>query len=439
MKRLIIKKCTSTFLTSFVTFFYPEHNKEEFCGKEMAFTSALGCSSSSSSSSSVSYRRAFSKSSGSRTATRIDFSFLSSRRRSSRGDGRGGERRRRSDAIFASSSSLNEDDGKDGEKTRKKKSSGGERPLGMPPPPLPSRRGAATPASSASKQPVPSPSPSPSSKAPFVKLDTRVFIVGAGVGTGSIQNLTIRAANILKSADVVIYDDLGVDSDETLALCGVNCEKIYVGKRGGRAEKNTSQAEINKLLVELSASGKYKHVVRLKGGDPTIFGRLGNEIEALKRAKVKYEIVPGVSSLVASAAAVGMPLTETMRGGKHFACISGHDAKTNPDAFRDLADVDTVVVFMGGKNIASVVDALLMNATTNSEQAATNSRSSKNKRTKSTPCAVVRDVDGVKEKRWLGTLGDIVEKTEGERLSPCILIVGEIVKSATLHERNVYL
>jgi len=405
----------------------------------MAFTSALGCSSSSSSSSSVSYRRAFSKSSGSRTATRIDFSFLSSRRRSSRGDGRGGERRRRSDAIFASSSSLNEDDGKDGEKTRKKKSSGGERPLGMPPPPLPSRRGAATPASSASKQPVPSPSPSPSSKAPFVKLDTRVFIVGAGVGTGSIQNLTIRAANILKSADVVIYDDLGVDSDETLALCGVNCEKIYVGKRGGRAEKNTSQAEINKLLVELSASGKYKHVVRLKGGDPTIFGRLGNEIEALKRAKVKYEIVPGVSSLVASAAAVGMPLTETMRGGKHFACISGHDAKTNPDAFRDLADVDTVVVFMGGKNIASVVDALLMNATTNSEQAATNSRSSKNKRTKSTPCAVVRDVDGVKEKRWLGTLGDIVEKTEGERLSPCILIVGEIVKSATLHERNVYL
>jgi uroporphyrin-III C-methyltransferase len=404
----------------------------------MAFTSALGCSSSSSSSSS-SYRRAFSKSSGSRTATRIDFSFLSSRRRSSRGDGRGGERRRRSDAIFASSSSLNEDDGKDGEKTRKKKSSGGERPLGMPPPPLPSRRGAATPASSASKQPVPSPSPSSSSKAPFVKLDTRVFIVGAGVGTGSIQNLTIRAANILKSADVVIYDDLGVDSDETLALCGVNCEKIYVGKRGGRAEKNTSQAEINKLLVELSASGKYKHVVRLKGGDPTIFGRLGNEIEALKRAKVKYEIVPGVSSLVASAAAVGMPLTETMRGGKHFACISGHDAKTNPDAFRDLADVDTVVVFMGGKNIASVVDALLMNATTNSEQAATNSRSSKNKRTKSTPCAVVRDVDGVKEKRWLGTLGDIVEKTEGERLSPCILIVGEIVKSATLHERNVYL
>jgi len=437
MKRLIIKKCTSTFLTSFVTFFYPEHKREEFCGKEMAFTSAL-CSSSSSSSS-VSYRRAFSKSSGSRTATRIDFSFLSSRRRSSRGDGRGGERRRRSDAIFASSSSLNEDDGKDGEKTRKKKSSGGERPLGMPPPPLPSRRGAATPASSASKQPVPSPSPSPSSKAPFVKLDTRVFIVGAGVGTGSIQNLTIRAANILKSADVVIYDDLGVDSDETLALCGVNCEKIYVGKRGGRAEKNTSQAEINKLLVELSASGKYKHVVRLKGGDPTIFGRLGNEIEALKRAKVKYEIVPGVSSLVASAAAVGMPLTETMRGGKHFACISGHDAKTNPDAFRDLADVDTVVVFMGGKNIASVVDALLMNATTNSEQAATNSRSSKNKRTKSTPCAVVRDVDGVKEKRWLGTLGDIVEKTEGERLSPCILIVGEIVKSATLHERNVYL
>ena len=99
-----------------------------------------------------------------------------------------------------------------------------------------------------------------------------------------------------------------------------------------------------------------------------------------------------------------MPLTETMRGGKHFACISGHDAKTNPDAFRDLADVDTVVVFMGGRNIASVVDALLMNPTFGSEQAAatTKSRSSKataaSKRTKSTPCAVVRDVDGAKRK-----------------------------------------
>ena len=294
------------------------------------------------------------------------------------------------------------------------------------------QRSSSAPSSSSSSSASPAP--------PFVKLDTRVFIVGAGVGTGSIQNLTIRAANILKSADVVIYDDLGVDSDETLSLCGTRCKKIYVGKRGGRAEKNTSQAEINSLLVELSVSGKYKHVVRLKGGDPTIFGRLGNEIEALKRAKVKYEIVPGVSSLVASAAVMGVSLTETMRGGKHFACISGHDAKTNPGAFRDLADVDTVVVFMGGKNIASVVDALLMN-TTFSEQAVMKGRSSKmtTKRTKNTPCAMVRDADGVKEKRWLGTLGDIVEKTRGEKLSPCVLIVGEIVKSATLHERNIYL
>ena len=298
------------------------------------------------------------------------------------------------------------------------------------------QRSSSAPSSSPSSSSSSSASPAP----PFVKLDTRVFIVGAGVGTGSIQNLTIRAANILKSADVVIYDDLGVDSDETLSLCGTRCKKIYGGKRGGRAEKNTSQAEINSLLVELSVSGKYKHVVRLKGGDPTIFGRLGNEIEALKRAKVKYEIVPGVSSLVASAAVMGVSLTETMRGGKHFACISGHDAKTNPGAFRDLADVDTVVVFMGGKNIASVVDALLMN-TTFSEQAVMKGRSSKmtTKRTKNTPCAMVRDADGVKEKRWLGTLGDIVEKTRGEKLSPCVLIVGEIFESATLHERNIYL
>jgi len=373
---------------------------------------------------------------------------------SSSSKGRAGRR-----AIFcatASSSSPladDDDDDDDVEKKKKKKKKKSETTTTTTTTTTSRRRaGVGTPRttteSSATQRSSSAPSSSPSSSSsssaspapPFVKLDTRVFIVGAGVGTGSIQNLTIRAANILKSADVVIYDDLGVDSDETLSLCGTRCKKIYVGKRGGRAEKNTSQAEINSLLVELSVSGKYKHVVRLKGGDPTIFGRLGNEIEALKRAKVKYEIVPGVSSLVASAAVMGVSLTETMRGGKHFACISGHDAKTNPGAFRDLADVDTVVVFMGGKNIASVVDALLMN-TTFSEQAVMKGRSSKmtTKRTKNTPCAMVRDADGVKEKRWLGTLGDIVEKTRGEKLSPCVLIVGEIVKSATLHERNIYL
>ena len=364
-------------------------------------------------------------------------SFPSSRRRR-RASSKGRAGRRRSDdfahAIFcatlASSSSPDDDDDDDDVEKKKKKSETTTTTASR------RRAGVGTPRTTTESS-----APQRSSSAPpFVKLDTRVFIVGAGVGTGSIQNLTIRAANILKSADVVIYDDLGVDSDETLSLCGTRCKKIYVGKRGGRAEKNTSQAEINSLLVELSVSGKYKHVVRLKGGDPTIFGRLGNEIEALKRAKVKYEIVPGVSSLVASAAVMGVSLTETMRGGKHFACISGHDAKTNPGAFRDLADVDTVVVFMGGKNIASVVDALLMN-TTFSEQAVMKGRSSKmtTKRTKNTPCAMVRDADGVKEKRWLGTLGDIVEKTRGEKLSPCVLIVGEIVKSATLHERNIYL
>ena len=345
-----------------------------------------------------------------------------------------------SSPLAAAAAAAADDDVEKKKKKKKKKSetttttTASRRRAGVGTPRTTTESSAPQRSSSASSSSSASPAP------PFVKLDTRVFIVGAGVGTGSIQNLTIRAANILKSADVVIYDDLGVDSDETLSLCGTRCKKIYVGKRGGRAEKNTSQAEINSLLVELSVSGKYKHVVRLKGGDPTIFGRLGNEIEALKRAKVKYEIVPGVSSLVASAAVMGVSLTETMRGGKHFACISGHDAKTNPGAFRDLADVDTVVVFMGGKNIASVVDALLMN-TTFSEQAVMKGRSSKmtTKRTKNTPCAMVRDADGVKEKRWLGTLGDIVEKTRGEKLSPCVLIVGEIVKSATLHERNIYL
>ena len=274
----------------------------------------------------------------------------------------------------------------------------------------------------------------------FKLCDTKCFIVGAGVGS-SIDNLTLRAANILKSADYVFYDDLGASSETILDFCGERCTKTYVGKRGGDL-KSKKQSEINAMLVEVCSSGKYKHVVRLKGGDPAIFGRLGNEIEALKRAKVKYEIVPGVSSLQASAAAVGVPLTETMRGGRHFACISGHDAKTNPESFRDLANVDTVVVFMGGKNIADVVDALLLKQTFSDNAKASmtaNATTINAKRSKNTPCAVVRDVDGEKEKRWLGTLGDIVEKTKGDSLSPCILIVGEVVRSATLHERRKFL
>ena len=134
-----------------------------------------------------------------------------------------------------------------------------------------------------------------------------------------------------------IYDDLGVDSEETLSLCRQKCKKIYVGKRGGRAEKNTSQAEINSLLVELSASGRYKHVVRLKGGDPTIFGRLGNSLK-LKPAKIKYDY-PGSLEFSRERSRGRNAAHGNHARREHFACISGHDAKTNPDAFRDLADV----------------------------------------------------------------------------------------------------
>jgi uroporphyrinogen III methyltransferase / synthase len=145
----------------------------------------------------------------------------------------------------------------------------------------------------------------------------RVFLVGAGPGASDL--ITIRGADVLSRADVLIYDNLV--SPELIRLAPPNAELIYAGKRGG-SEKSVEQSELNAMLIAHARKGRI--VVRLKGGDPFIFGRGGEEVEALARARVELEVVPGVTSAIAGPAFAGVPLTHREHGS-FVALITGHE------------------------------------------------------------------------------------------------------------------
>ena len=145
----------------------------------------------------------------------------------------------------------------------------------------------------------------------------RVFLVGAGPGAADL--ITIRGADVLSRADVVIYDNLV--SLELVRLAPARAELIYAGKRGG-SEKSIEQSELNAMLIAHARKGRV--VVRLKGGDPFIFGRGGEEAEALARAKVEFEVVPGVTSAIAGPAFAGVPLTHREHGS-FVAFVTGHE------------------------------------------------------------------------------------------------------------------
>lgn len=180
-----------------------------------------------------------------------------------------------------------------------------------------------------------------------------VHLVGAGPGDPGL--LTLRAAELLGRADVVVHDRLV--SAEVLALAPVGAERIDVGKRPGGP--GTTQDEINALLVERGR--RHDTVVRLKGGDPYVFGRGGEEAEALRRAGVAYEVVPGVTSAVAAPTAAGIPVTHRDHSSG-FTVVTAHLDPTH-DRYLDweaLARLGTtLVVMMGAARAASVAAQLL--------------------------------------------------------------------------------
>ncbi len=177
----------------------------------------------------------------------------------------------------------------------------------------------------------------------------KVYLVGAGPGAADL--ITVRGARLLAQANVVLYDALV--TQEMLDLCR-QAELISVGKRSG--QRSTAQALINQQLVD--CAGKYKHIVRLKGGDPMLFGRADEELRALEAAGVDVEIVPGITTAVAAAAATKQPLTK--RGVARS--VSFFTSSTAPEHSSDevaLPHTDTLIQYMGGREAAATAERLL--------------------------------------------------------------------------------
>lgn len=176
----------------------------------------------------------------------------------------------------------------------------------------------------------------------------KVVLIGAGPGAADL--VTVRGARVLAQADVVLYDALV--TDELLALCP-QAEKISVGKRSG--QRSTAQIAINQLLVDCAQ--KYKLVVRLKGGDPMLFGRADEELTALEAHGIEVEIIPGITTALAAAAATRQPLTK--RGiARSVAFFTSSTAPNQPDQLT-LPDCDTLIQYMGGREAIVTSQKLL--------------------------------------------------------------------------------
>ncbi len=229
----------------------------------------------------------------------------------------------------------------------------------------------------------------------------RVTLVGAGPGDAEL--LTLKAVRALQSADVILFDDLV--SDDVLELARREAKRMMVGKRGNR--ESCSQSDINALMLKLAAQGK--HVVRLKCGDPMIFGRAGEEIEALEAAGIPVVVVPGISAGVALASSLGVSLTH-----RDFAqsvrFVTGHSRHgVLPDLdWRGLADPATTLVFyMGGRTAPAIAERLIAHGLS-----------------AATPVVVAAGVGCPDEVRWCGTLEALPAHAKLESDRPVLIAIG---------------
>jgi len=233
----------------------------------------------------------------------------------------------------------------------------------------------------------------------------KVYLVGAGPGDSGL--ITVKGLDCLKQADVIIYDHL-ID-DDLLDMAKAGAEKIYVGKTAGCHEMK--QEDINMLLIEKARKGK--NVVRLKGGDPFVLGRGGEEAGTLSQNKISFDVVPGVTSAVAAPAYAGIPVTH--RGmSSSFAVITGHEDPTKGESSIDWeklsTGVDTLVFLMGLGNLSPIVRELLHHG-----------------RSPDTPVALIREGCRPAQETVTGTLADIVTRAaEGELSPPVVIVVGEV-------------
>lgn len=234
-----------------------------------------------------------------------------------------------------------------------------------------------------------------------------VYLIGAGPGDPGL--LTIKAQKVLEEADVVVYDRLV--GEEILAMANPKAELIYVGKISGR--HSLPQDEINQLLVKKAKEGK--KVARLKGGDPFLYGRGGEEAVFVKEHGLDYEVIPGVTSAIAVPAYAGIPVTHR-DATSSFAVITGHEkpekAMSSIQWDKISTGIGTLVFLMGVENLQSICHELISNG-----------------RNPQTPIALIRWGTLPQQEVLTGTLENIVERVEAAQFKPpAVIIVGEVVK-----------
>lgn len=235
-----------------------------------------------------------------------------------------------------------------------------------------------------------------------------VWLVGAGPGAADL--ITLRGVRMLQAAQVVLYDDLA--NSELLEFCPAEAEKIYVGKRLG--SHSATQDHICGLLVEKASSGR--RVVRLKGGDPMIFGRVGEELSALTEAGISWEIVPGVTAASAAGAMAGIPLTQ--RGvASTMVFVTGHPCggdrvSSTPVDWRALAALRaTLCIYMGTQRFAEIAAELVEGGLR-----------------ADTAVAVISNATLSSQHVQIGTLADADELTHDPQRRPALILVGEVVR-----------
>ena len=237
-------------------------------------------------------------------------------------------------------------------------------------------------------------------------MKAKVYLVGAGPGDPGL--ITVKGRKCIQHADVIIYDYLA--SPALLSDTRESAELIYVGKKGG--DHTLSQDEINSLIVEKARSGGI--VCRLKGGDPFIFGRGGEEAEVLFKAGLPFEIVPGVTSAIAAAAYAGIPLTHRKLAST-LAFITGHEDPEKEETGIDWSSlangIGTLVFFMGVKNLPHIARNLIDHG-----------------KPANTPVALIQWGTTSSQKTVTGTLESIVEKARSAGIkAPAIIVVGDVV------------
>lgn len=232
------------------------------------------------------------------------------------------------------------------------------------------------------------------------------FISLVGAGPGDPDLITVKAIKTLKKADVVLYDALA--NKQLLGYCQPNCSQIFVGKRFGCHA--LSQQEINNLMVEKAFS--HGHVVRLKGGDPFVFGRALEEMEAAKAAGIPYAVIPGISSALAVPASQHIPLTA--RGiSESFWVTTGttRSGDISPDIALAAKSTATVILLMAMSKLETIMDIFCANGKG------------------STPVAIIQNGTTEQEKIVIGSVRNITFRAQFEGMeNPAIIVIGEVVR-----------